>query len=52
MDERGLDDVVETLEALEKEFGDRFHPVDILYQKVRAGELGKKTGRGFMEWTV
>jgi 3-hydroxyacyl-CoA dehydrogenase len=24
--------------------------VDLLYQKVKAGELGKKTGRGFMEW--
>ena len=52
MDERGLDNIVETMEALEKKFGSRFHPVDILYQKVRAGELGKKTGRGFMEWTV
>jgi 3-hydroxyacyl-CoA dehydrogenase len=52
MDERGLDEIVETMEALEKKFGSRFHPVDILYQKVRAGELGKKTGRGFMEWTV
>jgi 3-hydroxyacyl-CoA dehydrogenase/enoyl-CoA hydratase/3-hydroxybutyryl-CoA epimerase len=51
MDEVGLDVVVEKLEALEKEFGDRFHPADILYQKVRKGDLGKKTGRGFMEWT-
>jgi 3-hydroxyacyl-CoA dehydrogenase len=52
MDEAGLDIIVEKMEALEEEFGPRFHPVDILYQKVRAGELGKKTGRGFMEWTV
>ena len=52
MDEMGIDVVVEKMEALEKEFGSRFHPVDILYQKVRAGELGKKTGRGFMEWTA
>jgi 3-hydroxyacyl-CoA dehydrogenase/enoyl-CoA hydratase/3-hydroxybutyryl-CoA epimerase len=52
MDEQGLDVVVETMEALEEEFGPRFHPADILYQKVRAGDLGKKTGRGFMEWTV
>jgi 3-hydroxyacyl-CoA dehydrogenase/enoyl-CoA hydratase/3-hydroxybutyryl-CoA epimerase len=52
MDEIGLDAVVEKLEALEKEFGPRFHPVDILYQKVKAGALGKETGRGFMEWTV
>jgi 3-hydroxyacyl-CoA dehydrogenase len=52
MDEVGLDVIVEKMEALEAEFGPRFHPVDILYQKVRAGELGKKTGRGFMEWTT
>jgi 3-hydroxyacyl-CoA dehydrogenase / enoyl-CoA hydratase / 3-hydroxybutyryl-CoA epimerase len=52
MDETGLDVIVERLEALEKEFGPRFHPVDILYQKVRAGQLGKKTGAGFMEWTA
>jgi 3-hydroxyacyl-CoA dehydrogenase len=52
MDELGLDVVVEKLEALEKEFGPRFHPVDILYQKVRAGNLGKKTGYGFKEYTI
>jgi 3-hydroxyacyl-CoA dehydrogenase len=52
MDDIGLDVVVEKLEALEKEFGPRFHPVDILYQKVRAGNLGKKTGLGFMEHTL
>ena len=52
MDELGLDVVVEKLEALEKEFGLRFHPADILYQKVRAGNMGKSTGLGFMEWTV
>jgi 3-hydroxyacyl-CoA dehydrogenase len=49
-DEVGLDVVVQKLEELEKKYGPRFHPVDLLYQKVKAGELGKKTGRGFMEW--
>jgi 3-hydroxyacyl-CoA dehydrogenase len=52
MDEMGLDVVVEKMETLEKEFGPRFHPADILYQKVKAGALGKKAGRGFMEWTA
>ncbi len=52
MDELGLDVVIEKMEALEKEFGSRFHPVDILYQKVRAGNLGQKTGYGFKEYTV
>ena len=52
MDEVGLDIIVEKMEALEKEFGPRFHPADILYQKVRAGNLGKGTGYGFKEYTV
>jgi 3-hydroxyacyl-CoA dehydrogenase/enoyl-CoA hydratase/3-hydroxybutyryl-CoA epimerase len=51
-DSVGLDVVVEQLEELEKKLGPRFHPVDLLYQKVKAGELGKKTGRGFMEYTT
>jgi len=51
-DERGLDIVVERLETLEQELGPRFHPADILYQKVRAGNLGKKSGYGFKEYTV
>ena len=52
MDELGLDVVVQKLEELEKEMGPRFHPVNILYQKVRAKELGKKTKHGFKEYTV
>ncbi len=51
-DTLGLDVVVQKLEELEKQFGPRFHPVDLLYQKVKAGELGKKTGRGFKEYTA
>jgi 3-hydroxybutyryl-CoA dehydrogenase len=52
MDEMGLDVIVAKMEALEDEFGPRFHPVDILYQKARAGNLGKKTGLGFKEYTA
>ena len=52
MDEVGLDVVVGKLEALEEEFGPRFHPADILYQKVRGGHLGKASGYGFKEYTV
>jgi 3-hydroxyacyl-CoA dehydrogenase len=52
MDELGLDVVLEKLETLEKELGPRFRPVDILRQKVGAGNLGKKTGLGFKEYTV
>jgi 3-hydroxyacyl-CoA dehydrogenase/enoyl-CoA hydratase/3-hydroxybutyryl-CoA epimerase len=52
MDELGLDVVIQRLETLEKEFGARFHPVDILHQKVRAGNLGKKAGHGFKEYAA
>lgn len=52
MDELGLDVVVGKLEALEQELGPRFHPTDILYQKVRQGNLGKKTGLGFREYSA
>jgi 3-hydroxybutyryl-CoA dehydrogenase len=48
----GLDVVLQKLEDLEKKYGPRFRPVDLLYQKVKAGELGKKTGRGFMEYAT
>jgi 3-hydroxybutyryl-CoA dehydrogenase len=51
MDVVGLDVIVEKLEALEKELGARYHPVDLLYQKVRAGHLGKKSGYGFKEYS-
>ncbi len=52
MDEVGLDTVLAKLEALEKEMGPRFHPADILYQRVRAGHLGQATGYGFKEYTT
>lgn len=52
MDALGLDMVVQKLESLEQELGVRFHPADILIQKVHAGDLGKKTGRGFKEYTI
>jgi 3-hydroxyacyl-CoA dehydrogenase len=51
MDELGLDQVLSKLQSLEQELGPRFHPVDILQQKVRAGHLGKRTGYGFKEYT-
>jgi 3-hydroxyacyl-CoA dehydrogenase len=51
-DELGLDVCLKKLEDLAARYGHRFKPVDIWYQKVRAGDLGKKAGRGFREWTV
>ena len=51
-DEIGLDVVLAKLESLEQEFGGRFHPARLLRTKVRAGHLGRKTGKGFKEYTA
>lgn len=50
-DEIGLDVVAGTLEALLRYKGDeRYRPAPLLRQKVFAGHLGKKTGRGFYNY--
>ena len=47
----GLDVRLKIAEYLYRELeAAHFCPPDILRTKVRAGELGKKTGRGFYEW--
>jgi 3-hydroxyacyl-CoA dehydrogenase len=50
-DVMGLDTVLEGLQALEAQYGQRFHPSRLLKLKVRAGHLGKKAGKGFHEYT-
>lgn len=49
-DEIGLDCILETLENLQQQYGERFRPAWLLRQKVNAGHLGVKTGRGFHEY--
>jgi 3-hydroxyacyl-CoA dehydrogenase len=49
-DEMGLDKVVSKLETLHAAYGERFRPARLLRTKVRAGHLGKATGRGFHEY--
>jgi 3-hydroxybutyryl-CoA dehydrogenase len=50
-DEIGLDVVVGTLEALLRDWGEeRYRPAPPLRQKVFAGHLGKKSGRGFYSY--
>ncbi len=46
----GLDVRLSIAEYLAKEVGEHFNPPALLRQKVEAGELGKKSGRGFYDW--
>ncbi len=47
----GLDTVLSILEVFHESFGDKFQPCPLLKQYVDAGWLGKKTGRGFYNYT-
>jgi len=49
-DHVGLDVRLSIAEYLFKELGDRFNPPALLRDKVKRGELGKKSGKGFYEW--
>jgi 3-hydroxybutyryl-CoA dehydrogenase len=46
----GLDVRLAIAEYLASEVGPRFEPPAILRDKVRAGELGRKSGKGFYTW--
>ena len=46
----GLDVRLHIAEYLADQLGDRFAPPQILRDKVAAGELGRKTGKGFYDW--
>lgn len=46
----GLDVRLGIAEYLESTLGERFAPPQILRDKVAAGELGLKSGRGFFDW--
>ncbi|MGM0447287.1 MAG: 3-hydroxyacyl-CoA dehydrogenase family protein [Methanobacteriota archaeon] len=49
-DHIGLDVALDASETLHEELGDRYKPAYLLKRKVEAGDLGKKTGRGFYEY--
>ena len=49
-DHVGLDVCLDATETLHEELGDRYTPAYLLRRKVEAGDLGKKTGRGFYEY--
>ena len=46
----GLDVRLGIAEHLQSTLGERFAPPQVLRDKVAAGELGRKTGRGFYDW--
>ena len=47
----GLDVRLGIAEYLHATLGERFAPPQILRDKVARGELGRKTGKGFFDWT-
>lgn len=47
----GLDVRLGIAEYLHSTLGERFAPPQILRDKVAAGELGRKSGRGFYDWS-
>ena len=49
-DHIGLDIVLDASETLHAELGDRYKPAYLLKRKVEAGELGKKTDKGFYNY--
>ncbi|SFC74077.1 3-hydroxybutyryl-CoA dehydrogenase [Halobiforma haloterrestris] len=49
-DHIGLDVCLHASETLHEELGDRYKPAYLLKRKVEAGDLGKKTGKGFYEY--
>jgi len=49
-DHIGLDVCLDASQTLAAELGDRYKPPYLLKRKVDAGDLGRKTGRGFYEY--
>ena len=47
----GLDAVLDTLRTMHAKYGENYKPSATLEQLVAKGMLGKKTGRGFLEYS-
>ncbi len=51
-DANGVDTFVYVLEALATAYGERFRPTPMLRNMIAANRLGRKSGRGFFEYTA
>jgi len=50
-DASGLDIALACIESLHKQLGDKYRPCPLLVKMVKAGRLGRKTGRGVYDYT-
>jgi len=50
IDLAGADVLLNVLEVMQEEFGERYRPAPLLRQMVRAGHTGRKAGRGFYDY--
>jgi len=50
LDNIGLDTILAIAEVLQKELGPKYAPSPLLREMVKAGLLGRKSGKGFYDW--